>query len=55
MLHECRATHVLWVIWDAEVDGNVTLIAKFDPRKVQFQVTLGQISKFKIFVQKMPN
>ena len=23
MLHECRATHVLWVDWDAEIDGGI--------------------------------
>ena len=23
MLHECRATHALWVIWDAEIDGDI--------------------------------
>ena len=23
MLHECRATHVFWVIWDAEFDGDI--------------------------------
>ena len=32
----------------------MTLIFKFDPRKGQLQVKLGQISKFKIFLQNMP-
>ena len=30
----------------------VTFISKFDPRKGHFQVKLGQISKFKILLQK---
>ena len=32
----------------------VTFIFKFDPRKDQFQIKLGQISKFKFFLQNMP-
>ena len=23
MLHECRVTNVLWVIWDVEFDGDI--------------------------------
>ena len=47
MSFKCRATHVLWVIWDEQF--MVTLIFKFDPRKCQVQVKLGQIrSNFKI-------
>ena len=23
MLHKCGATHVLWVIWDAEFNGGI--------------------------------
>ena len=41
MLHECHVTHVLWVIWDTEFDDNIH--SKFDPRKGQYQVKLGQI------------
>ena len=53
MLFKCRATHVLWVIWDAEFDGDTHF--KFDPRKVQLQVKLGQIwsnFKFQNFITK---
>ena len=39
MLHECDATHVLWVIWDAEL--MVALVFKFGWRKGQCQVKLG--------------
>ena len=41
MLHDCRATHVLWIIGDAEHD--VAFIFRFDPRKGQCKVKLGQI------------
>ena len=48
MLHECRVTHVLWVIRDVEFDGGIHFF-KFGLRKCQCQVTLGQIrSDFKI-------
>ena len=44
---KCRATYVLWVIWDAEFDGDTHL--KYNPRKGQFQVKIGKIrSNFKI-------
>ena len=44
MLHECRASHVLWVIWDIEVDGGIHFL--FKPREGQAQ---GQIRlNFKI-------
>ena len=47
MLFKCRATHVSWVIWDAEFDGDTHF--KFDPMKGQLWVKLGQIeSNFKI-------
>ena len=49
MLHECPATHVLWVIWDA---GSGQTHSKFDRSKVQFQVKLDQISNKKIILQK---
>ena len=46
MLLKCRATHVLWVMFYGTI---VTFIFKFDPRKGQLQVKLGQIrSNFKI-------
>ena len=41
MLHECRATRVLWVIWDAEFDGDI--ISKIDSMKGQCQVKVGKI------------
>ena len=41
MLHECCATHVVWVIWEAEFDGDI--ISKLYSRKRQCQVKLGQI------------
>ena len=41
MLFQCRATHVLWVIWDAEFDGSIDF--KFDHRKDKVQVKLGKI------------
>ena len=53
MLHECRATHVLWVIWDENL--MVAFIFKFDLRKCQCEVKLRrkcQISKLRIFLQK---
>ena len=53
MLLTCRTTHVLWVILDAEF--NVTFICKFDPRKGQLWVKLGQIRsnfEIKIFLTK---
>ena len=31
MLHECRAAHVLWVIWNAAFDGGIHL--KILPRE----------------------
>ena len=40
MLLECRATHVLTVIWDADFDGDIHF--KFGLRKGQCQVKLGQ-------------
>ena len=47
MLHECRATYILWQIGTQKT--TVTFISKFDPRKDQFRVKLGQIkSNFKI-------
>ena len=47
MLHECRATHVYGSF--ATQKTMLTLISKFDLRKCQFQVKLGQIwSDFKI-------
>ena len=42
MLHGNYATHVLWVICDAEFDGDVHSF-KFDLKKGHFQVKLGQI------------
>ena len=50
MLHECRATHVLWVILTQ--NSVVTFVFKFDLRKSHSQVKLDQISKFKNFLQK---
>ena len=41
MLHDCHATHVLWVIWDAEYDGGIHF--RFDARKDQYKVKLGPI------------
>ena len=41
MLHECRATHDLWGIWDAEMI--VALIFKCDLRKRKSPVKPGQI------------
>ena len=41
MLHECRATHVLWVIWDAKIDGSVIFKfwAKYRPISGQTRST----------------
>ena len=53
MMHECRATHVLWVVWDAEFDGVIHFM--FGLRKSQCRAKLsqkGQIFKFNIFVAK---
>ena len=43
MMHESHATHVLWVIWDVEFDGDTHF--KFDRRKGMYlrQAKLGQI------------
>ena len=41
MLRECRTTHILWVIWDAECDGDI--ISKFVSKKGQCQVRLCKI------------
>ena len=54
MLHECCASHVSWVIWNAKYDG-VVFIFRLDPRKGQCnvkQIKLVQISKIKNFFQK---
>ena len=40
MLHICRATHVLSVIWNAEYDGGIHF--RFDPSIGQYKVKLGQ-------------
>ena len=40
MQHECCVTHVLWVIWAQ--NSLVASISKFDPRKRQCNVKLGQ-------------
>ena len=46
MLHECRATHILWVNWVVEFDGDINLM--FCLRECQCQVKLCQIrSNFK--------
>ena len=50
MLHRSRVTHVLCAIWDVEFDGDIHF--KFDLRKRQCQVKLGQIFQFKISFQK---
>ena len=38
MLLECRATHVLWVIWDVEFDGGIFYLTrgkvKVEPNKI---------------------
>ena len=49
LLHECRATHVLWVILDVEFDDGIHFF--FDPSKGQgqCQVKEGQSEKFTIF------
>ena len=41
MLFRYLATHVLWVIWDAEFDGGIHFY--ISPRKGQVQVKPGQI------------
>ena len=55
MLSKCRVTHVLWVIWDAEFDGDIHFL-KFGPRKGQLKVKLGQNRanfKIQIFLTKI--
>ena len=42
MPHECRVTHVLWVIWDEEFDGGIHFL-KFGLRNCQCQVIPVQI------------
>ena len=42
MLRECRATRVLWAIWDLEFDGGIHLL--FGSREGQCQEKLCQIS-----------
>ena len=42
MFHECRETRVLWVICDAEFDGNIHFLICPEER---WQVKLGQISE----------
>ena len=49
---KCPATHVLWPF--GTQNSIVTFIFKFDPRKGQLKVKLGQISKFRISFQNMP-
>ena len=45
ILHRCRATHAVGVIWDVEYDGIIYFL--FDPRKGQSKVKLVQISELK--------
>ena len=52
MLHECRTTHPLLVIWDLEWEM-ATFVFTFDMGKCQENVKSGQISISKIFCQKM--
>ena len=43
MLHKYRATHVLWVVWDVEFDGDIDL------RKGQCRIKVSEIgSNFQI-------
>ena len=50
MLHECRATHVICVIWDAEDDGNIPLL-NLTEVNVDFRSISGQI-RSNIKIQK---
>ena len=54
MVFEYRATHVLWVISEAEFDGDIRFFFKFCLRKGQCQVKLGQIFKFETFYRNTP-
>ena len=56
MLFKCRVTHVLWVIWDAEFDGDiyVLILARGNVKFRSNYVKLGHISNLKIFLQNAP-
>ena len=45
MLQQCRATHILWVIWNVEFDSGIHFF-KLD--EGQSQAKGGHISKFEI-------
>ena len=41
MLHECRATHVLLVIWYAEFDGDIDFYVGPEERSMSGQARLN--------------
>ena len=54
MLHECRATHILLVIWDAEIDGGIHFQVWPEERSMSGQNRSNKVKflKFKISIQK---
>ena len=52
LLHEYRAAHALWVMWDVEFDEAIHFL--LDTRKGQGRVKEDQISKPKISCKNMP-
>ena len=42
-MHECRATHVLWVIWDAKIDGNIHFYIGPEERSILDQTRSNKV------------
>ena len=43
MLHECRAKHVLWIIWDAEFDGGIHFKVWTEERSTSVQTRSNEV------------